>query len=182
MKAKVRKLFINFEKEEKWINEMAAKGMNLVDYSFGRYLFEEGTPGEYIYRIELLEQVTTHLESTTYIKFMEEMGVECVSTYGRWVTFRKKAVEGSFDLYSDYESRIKHYKRIIALISIVIFINLMGTILNLIIGITVVEDLGFHMNLWMAAISSLFAMLFVPTVISYLKKINKMKKDKQVYE
>lgn len=48
MKQVIRKLFINFEKEEKWINNIAAKGLNFIDYSFSRYLFEEGTPGEYI--------------------------------------------------------------------------------------------------------------------------------------
>lgn len=81
MKHVVRKLFANFEKEEKWLNEMASKSLNLVDYSFGRYLFEEGTPGEYIYRIELLKEDPMHAESKAYINFMEDSGVECVATY-----------------------------------------------------------------------------------------------------
>lgn len=36
----------DFEEEEKWINEMAAKGMNLQGIGFCKYVFEEGTPGE----------------------------------------------------------------------------------------------------------------------------------------
>ena len=34
----------------------------------------------------------------------------------RWVYFRKKTADGPFDLFSDLQSRIKHIKRIIALI------------------------------------------------------------------
>jgi len=43
---------------------------------------------------------------------MEEKGVEKVDTYRTWVYFRKKAVDGDFQIYSDLDSRIKHYKRV----------------------------------------------------------------------
>ncbi|HEY5561035.1 MAG TPA: DUF2812 domain-containing protein [Clostridiaceae bacterium] len=115
---------------------MAAKGMNFLFYSaIGRYLFEEGTPGEYIYRIELLKDSPKHPESRVYIKFMEDTGIECVATYMRWVYFRKKASEGAFDLYSDYESKIKHYKRISSLIGAAVLINLFAALLNVVVGI-----------------------------------------------
>ena len=51
-------------------------------------------------------------ERVAYIKFLEENGVEYVASYMWWVFFRKKSSEGPFDIYSDIESRIKHYKRI----------------------------------------------------------------------
>jgi len=31
MKAIIRKLFLNFEKAEKWLNDMAAMGLNFID-------------------------------------------------------------------------------------------------------------------------------------------------------
>jgi len=43
---------------------------------------------------------------------MEESGVEAIATWYCWVYFRKKAVDGPFDIYSDIDSRITHYKRI----------------------------------------------------------------------
>jgi len=114
MKYTVRKIYTigAYEKEEKWLNEMASKGMMLTDVGFCRYVFEEGTPGEYIYRLELLNHLPSHAESVAYIKFFEETGVEYVSSILCWVYFRKKAEDGFFEIYSDIDSRIKHYKRV----------------------------------------------------------------------
>lgn len=182
MKQVVRKLFINFEKEEKWINDLAAKGLNFIDYSFSRYLFEEGTPGEYIYRIELLDNIPTHPESKTYIKFMEETGAECVATYSRWVYFRKKASEGTFDLYSDYDSRIKHYKRIVTLIGTAGGVNLLVGSYNLAFGLYLGHERGIYINAYISTISLIVAILFTPMFISCIRKIRKMKKEKQVFE
>jgi hypothetical protein len=182
MKHKVRKLFVDFEKEEKWINDMAAKGLNFTNYSIGKYSFQEGKPGEYIYRLELLKELPTHAESQSYIKFMEETGVECMDTYMRWVFFRKKAEDGEFDLYSDFDSRIKHYERIIWLIGVVWFINLMAAIFNVGIGLTIGRHNGFYGNLYVSVASWSIVVLFGSIIISYLKKIKKLKVEKQLYE
>ncbi len=41
MRKVIKKVFMawEYEKEEKWLNEMAAKGLALVDYSVFRYSF-----------------------------------------------------------------------------------------------------------------------------------------------
>lgn len=101
-----------FEKEEKWLNEMSAKGMQLVSVGFCRYEFEQGTPGKYVYRLELLDSLPSSAESVAYIKFIEETGVEHIASYIRWVYLRKKATDGPLELYSEISSKIKHYKRI----------------------------------------------------------------------
>jgi hypothetical protein len=107
------------EKEEKWLNEMSAKGMVLTDVMGLRYVFEQGTPGEYIYRLELLNYLPSHAESIAYVKFMEDMGIEYVGSCLRWVYFRKQAQDGVFEIYSDIESKIKHLKRITWLANLV---------------------------------------------------------------
>jgi hypothetical protein len=112
MKTKCWKAFWDYEKEEKWLNNMAAKGLAMTAYTFCRYTFENCIPGEYIYRIELLEHSVNHPESIRYINFLAENGVEHVDTYFRWVYFRKKASDGGFKIYSDLYSQIKHYQRI----------------------------------------------------------------------
>lgn len=43
---------------------------------------------------------------------MNETGVEYVAHYLRWVYFRKKSADGAFDIYSDINSRIRHYQKI----------------------------------------------------------------------
>jgi len=112
MKTKHLKVFMDYEKEEKWLNEMAVKGFAMTSFNFLYYTFEDCVPGEYIYRIELLEHRDSHPESLRYIRFLEESGVEHVDTYNTWVYFRKKTADGDFNIYSDLNSRIKHYKRV----------------------------------------------------------------------
>ncbi len=120
MKHVVYKLFWawDFEKEEKWLNEMAAKGFLLTDVGGLRYVFQEGAPGEYRYHLEWLQHFPSHPESIAYIKFVEETGAEHVGSFKRWVYFRKKAAEGAFNLFSDLDSRITHFRRITRLIGL----------------------------------------------------------------
>lgn len=182
MKFKVRKLFMDFEREEKWINEMAEKGFNLAAYHFSTYTFEEGKPGGYLYRLELLENPPTHVESRAYIKFMEENGVELVDTYSRWVFFRKKAADGPFDIYTDYASRINHYKRILTLLGAVLILNLGAALGNIAIGIALGISRGIYFNIYVSLFSWGIAAVLGMGFIKYLRKINKMKKDKQIFE
>lgn len=180
MKTVVRKIFFNFEKEEKWLNEMAAKGLHLVHYSIAKYVFEKGEPGEYIYRLELLDQLALHPESKAYIQFMGESGVECVSAYGRWVFFRKKASEGTFDLFTNNESLMAHYKKILVFMGTLGGINLLIAIMNLIngfFGLGGNHSLGYFSLLNWAVVA-----LFTPIVISYWKTYHQLKKDKDLFE
>jgi len=101
-----------FEKEEKWLNDMAAEGWVLCDVGFCRYEFEKSEPGEYTVRLELMEHTPQSPEGQDYIRFLEETGAEYVGNYMRWACFRKKSSEGSFDLYSDLNSRVAHLRRI----------------------------------------------------------------------
>lgn len=94
----------DFDKEEKWLNEMAAKGLALVSVSFCKYEFEHCLPGEYAVRMELLDHFPGHPESEQYIAFIEESGAEQAGSYGRWVYFRKNRAEGEFELFSDNDS------------------------------------------------------------------------------
>ncbi|ADY56378.1 hypothetical protein Sgly_2086 [Syntrophobotulus glycolicus DSM 8271] len=134
----------DFEKEEIWLNEMAAKGLVLVAIGFCRYTFEECLPGEYNVRLELLNNVPTNAESQQYIKFLEESGAEYLGSVMRWVYFRRKTDNGEFNLYSDNASRIKLLNRVLTLVgcigitSICTGLGNIGTqtTANLIFGIT----------------------------------------------
>ena len=111
---KIRKWFWvwEFDKEEKWLNEMAAKGLTLVSMHFFKYIFDETDPAEYQIRIELLDKSPTHPESEQYIRFVEETGAEQIASWIHWVYFRKKTADGPFELFSDNASRIQMLNRI----------------------------------------------------------------------
>lgn len=118
----------DFDKEEAWLNKLAAQGLALVSVGFCRYEFEDCTPGEYTFRLQLLENTVPHPESQKYLAFLEETGVEHIGSWLRWVYLRKKTADGGFELFSDNESRIRH-------LSLVISLLLLLGIANLICGI-----------------------------------------------
>lgn len=112
----------DFEKEERWLNEMAESGWALEQVGFCKYTFVPSEPGEYIIRLEM------HDSDEQYMSFMNEIGAEFVGSIVRWLYFRRPSSEGPFDLFSDVDSRIEHLNGISR------FIFAMG-ILNLGIGV-----------------------------------------------
>jgi len=122
----IKKVFFvwEFEKEEKWLNEMSALGLQLCGVGFCTYHFDEAAPGEYVYRLEMLDNWPTHVKSLSYIRFLEDTGVEHVGSLLRWVYFRRKASDGGFDIYSDISSRISHLNRMLLLLGAVSAISL----------------------------------------------------------
>ena len=135
MKRIIWKAYYNFETEEKWLNELASKGLAMTDYSWCRYVLEDTPPGEYIYRIELLDHTASHPESQRYIAFVEETGAEFVASYMRWVYFRKKAADGPFELFSDNTSRITHYRKVRTFWFVFLVIELIAFAMNLAVGL-----------------------------------------------
>lgn len=135
MKKIIHKAYWNPDKEQQWLNSLAAKGLALTDYSWMRYAFEETDPGLYIYEIEFLEKSRKNPESELYLRFLEDAGVEVVATYMRWVYLRKKASDGPFAIYSDCDSKIRYLKRIrsfwIGIIIMELFAGLMNVGLSL---------------------------------------------------
>ena len=96
----------DFEKEEVWLNEMAQNGWVLDGVGFCTYHFIRCEPGEYTVRLEM------HNYDEAYLGFMADTGAEYIGRMVKWIYFRKKASEGSFDLFSDIDSRIRHLDRI----------------------------------------------------------------------
>jgi hypothetical protein len=113
----VYKLHTDYEKEEQWINEMGGRGWQLVRYRLGGYRFEQGEPGEWIYRVELLPDDPQSAASREYLSLLLATGAEVVSTHARWVYLRRLAAMGSFELFSDLESRVGHYRRVFKLLT-----------------------------------------------------------------
>ena len=133
MKTTIRKLFWvwEFEKEEKWINEMAVQGLQLCQVGFCKYVFEGGLPSEYIYRLEMFDKSPHSSESKDYIQFVEDTGAEYIGSVKRWVYFRKKAGNGGFDIFSDIDSRVNYLGRIISFSGILGGLNFFSGIGNM---------------------------------------------------
>ena len=189
MKVKRWKLFLDFEKEEEWLNKKVAEGLAMTHYTFGRYTFEECPPGEYTYRIELLKNSVTNLDNVKYIRFIEDSGAEHVDSYLNWVYFRKKTTEGSFKIYTNLESRITHYQRVIRLFLWFVPLLLVG-FLSQVPTIFLFLENGYQLSAIQVIISFiLLGALIVVGVLFYgrivprlIKKVKRMKRERDIRE
>ena len=167
----------DFEKEEKWLNEMSAKGMQLVGVGAFKYIFEEGNPGDYVYRIELLDQWPSHPESMAYIRFLEDTGAEHIGSLLRWVYFRKKASMQAFDLFSDIDSRINHLKKIMWTLAFVIPLEIIALAINIPVALD-----GYSLNIFGVCLLSAVLALLLFGVINLWIKIDRLKKERFICE
>lgn len=167
----------NFDKEEKWLNEMAAKGLALASVGFFRYEFEDCVPGEYKICSEFLGNKAGRAENEKYIGFLEETGAEHVGTFSNWVYFRKKTSEESFQLFSDYSSRIQYLTRIIRFIAMLGGLNLYIGCFNLF--------LFFYHNLYgnlIGTINLLIGAICMIGMMRLVRKRKKLKAEQQIFE
>lgn len=179
MRRTVKKLFFiwNFDKEEKWLNEMAAKGLCLISVGFCRYEFEDCLPGEFKICLQLLEKHPRNPEMQKYIEFMEQTGAEQVGSYTRWVYFRRKADLGEFQLFSDNTSRVKYLTGILNFITLIVGLNLFIGLYNLLLVFFLSSTLN-----CVGLLNLAIGLLGIPGTVKLWKKRNRMKKESQLFE
>ena len=127
MKKTVRKWFWawDFEKEERWLNEMAMQGWVLDGIGFAKYHFVPCEPGEYTVRLEM------HEHDEAYLGFMRDTGAEYIGRMVQWIYFRRKTELGEFDIFSDIDSRIAHLTTIGRSLTVIGMANLAIGLTNL---------------------------------------------------
>ncbi|MDE6125257.1 MAG: DUF2812 domain-containing protein [Eubacterium sp.] len=179
MKKVIHKAFFiwNFDKEERWLNEMAAKGLALTSVGFCRYEFEDCAPGEYKICLQFLENSFKSIDNTKYIEFLEETGAEHISTFNRWAYFRKKTYGEDFQLFSDTSSRIKYLTRIIRFTMLLFILNLYWGCYNMYWCFS--QD--FKGN-FIGIINLILAVFILIGMINLFRKRKKLKKEQQIFE
>ena len=105
------RLFFSDKQEETWLNQLAAAGWQLTKIKGLLYYFTNQKP-KYIYRIDFLDPKASKTKQQDYINFIEETGAEKIAQIGQWIYFRRSAVQGDFQLYSDNDSKLSYLKRI----------------------------------------------------------------------
>lgn len=101
------------DEEQEWLNGYARRGWAMASFFVGLVTFVPCRPGEYVYQIDLLPGKGLWADNyEDYVIFMNEMGVEVLQRWGRWVYLRKRAEDGPFEVYTDAESKAALYRRI----------------------------------------------------------------------
>ncbi|MBE6307278.1 MAG: DUF2812 domain-containing protein [Bacteroidales bacterium] len=172
----------DYEKEQKWINDMSRHGWNLVKTNGLIYTFERGVPGEYIYKIDLPDEKMSDVEVDTYYKFMEECGVEIVATYKFWRYLRKKSADGAIECADNTMAQLSMVNKAYGLANklinmlLVIFaviIILSGVVRAFVSGAVADFVEGFATGISSSAVVAL-ALLFVPISRKLRKRMNEL--------
>ena len=165
------RLYFNKDKETAWLNEMATKGYALKGFFAGFYTFEECKPGEYVYQIDFGSKL--YSVSDDYRDFMAENNIEIVCLWGYWIILRKRASDGTFVLYTDVDSSIEHYTKILKLFKCVCILELICFFAEVIVAM-----MGSPVGILGMFIIGSLAIALMYAAISTKRTINELKERK----
>lgn len=163
------RFFIDYEKEEQWINDMAAQGWHLKKALIGYFIFEQGQPGEYIYRNELILG-----KSKDYFEFLTSMHIEYVTKNGAWAYYRKKAVEGSFELLSDNHSKLNYLRWVRNMMLVFAGFGIFAGCMNIVQEHTLNKGIGL--------VDALLVCLLGISILQVSKRVKRLQKEAQLFE
>ena len=123
------KLYFDKDKETRWLNDMADQGWAMNGFFAGFYRFEPCEKGKYSYQVDFGNKFFS--VSDDYREFMSDSDIEVIQCWGFWVFLRKLSSEGEFQLYTDVDSQIEHYKKIRNMFKVVAVIELICLFIEL---------------------------------------------------
>lgn len=160
------------EKEEAWLAEMSAEGLHIKSISpFGIYEFQKGESGNYVYRLDF--HILKAKDRESYLQLFEDAGWDHIGDSGSWVYFRHP-INGSLipEIYSDQESKIGKYRRMIAYL--IIFLPIMITLVP---RIDKLDYFGSAANAILEILSTLLLLLFGYAIMMLIRRITQLKKQ-----
>jgi len=160
------------EREEAWLSDMASQGYHLARLPFpGVYDFTQGDQTETVYRLDFPYVAGQEYES--YLQLFEDAGWEHVGKMGGWQYFRRSVEPGeTAEIFSDLDSKIKKYQRLLTYL--VIFLPIWAVVLpdNLdrysrVLGITV------------TVLFTAFTLLYAFAMIMIFRRIQQLNEQKE---
>ena len=109
MKTTVKKTFLDIQKEEEWLNEQGQNGLMLIGYHGGEYEFEDVSPAQYQYKIDIPSY--SGGKKKEYLAFLEQTGISVVAEYGGRVYLRKNAADGPLEIYTEKKEIAKQMSK-----------------------------------------------------------------------
>lgn len=172
-----------YEQEEQWINEMAKEGWQLTAIGLCRYIFRRGTPGEYIYKLDVVERTASDEVKESYFNFLTECGIRVVGEFKDWIYLQKKAADGPFDMKDDTYAKLRTVNKVYSFA-----VRTLCKLLKIFAGVVIICSLG-QMLSSNYAIQELFggimlgsstsaivvlAILWVPILRKLRRKVNQL--------
>jgi len=103
------------EKEEKWLEEMAASGWHLLSVAPFVYTFQRGTPEVVTYRLDY--KLTTNKDYPEYVSIFRDSGWELVASMANWHYYRIKSENSNTpEIYNSSRAKAQKYRRLLAVL------------------------------------------------------------------
>ena len=165
------RVYFDKDKETAWLNDMAAQGYAMTGYFPCFYRFEKCEPGKYTYQIDFGDKMFA--VDDNYREFMAENNVEIVCLWGYWIMLRKLTADGEFELYTDVDSSIEHYTKILKMFKVVTIIELICFMVE-VLGAMNGAAIGF----WGMLLIGLIVIVCMRATLSTKRKIAELKERK----
>lgn len=98
--------FVDFDKEEKWLNKMAGKGLAFRRNYGVFYCFEQCKPGEYVYQIDFDEKQSKK-GAGDYVAFRSSCGDEFVHQCKSKIYWRRETASGPFEAENNVAAKLR---------------------------------------------------------------------------
>lgn len=156
------------EDEEAWLREMSNQGWHLSGIGIPTvYSFKSGKPEDYVYRLDYRSH--WKMDKEDYLQLFGDAGWEYVEEMAGWHYFRQLAQpDDTLEIYTDAESKIEKYQRLLAFLWILM--------LPLLIGLINLRTRPYD---WISFVYVFIAVIFVLYVYAIVKiwvRINQLKR------
>ena len=174
------KIFFDIEKETIWLNSLAKQGYRLTGKSWFTYSFKPCEKDAYIYQVEKRKPFTSD-ENLDYLDFVSSLDINTVAIQWGWFYFEKENDGKGFEIFSDIPSKISHYKNLIFTLLIIGFFSFcfFNNCLNSPIGSQGPYIFNISIPL---VVNPVLTASIVFTIIKYLMKIHRLKKENCINE
>ena len=98
--------FVDFDKEEKWLNKMARKGRAFQSVHGFFYCFGECKPGEFIYQIDFDEKESKN-GAGDYVAFRSSCGDQLVDKHKSKIYWRRETASGPFESENNVAAKLR---------------------------------------------------------------------------
>ena len=98
--------FVDFDKEEKWLNDMSRKGWAFWHTNGVIYRFKKCEPGEFIYQIDFDEEKSKNGVGD-YVAFRTSCGDQFVHQWKRKIYWRRETASGPFEAENNVAAKLR---------------------------------------------------------------------------
>lgn len=160
------------EKEEKWLEQMAADGWKLISVAPYVYKFQRSEPERVIFRLDY--KFTNDKDYQEYLTLFKDAGWELFATFANWQYFKISPENHEIpEIYNSGKAKAQKYRRL--LVGFIPMLPIYMCLLNPAFGFFDFERYT-TIRGFLTALYAFFGLFFLFMVFALIKVLNKIRK------